>query len=276
METHLLGYYGGPWAVVEGESLSVYRKMPDGEIVSVELQHAGDPILYEGWWPRKPEKIENIVSGVCLWDGRWQVEFEKSKGNPPGRRSLALPKEREEAYQRISMGKVVTRMYLPYEPGEYHRRLIVWQAKKFKELKPKKILYHLPLDEYRRFIYKFEFESGCEIPSAYQTLLKFYEAIKSLVEKSFSGIDSEVIFINPWQMDTVNSETESFSEPYLRPQAFGIPADSLCGVEDLVELRLSYEAQKIRNVCVPVLVAVIGLPSPYLDKTLTSVQTLEL
>ena len=94
--------------------------------------------------------------------------------------------------------------------------------------------------------------------------------------ESLADIDSEIIFINPWQMDTVSSEIESFSEPYLHPEAFGIPADSICGVEDLVELRLSYETQKTRNLCIPVLVAVLGLPSPYLDKTLTGVQTIEL
>jgi hypothetical protein len=55
---------------------------------------------------------------------------------------------------------------------------------------------------------------------------------------------------------------ESFLKPYLRAC---YDHNSWLGVEELVELRLSWEAARRTGRFLPVLVGVLGIPHPYID-----------
>ncbi len=254
------------------------RVMPQGDVVSVQLSRTDNAVAYEGWWPSEPRGERSILlTGICLWDARWQVEFEKAgRGNPPARRSLALPAEREDVYRRLTAGSRVQKIYYPHSLNAYHDILISWQKEKIDALRPKKVLYHLPLVEYHRFIQELELGVGTPLPVLHASLERFAHNVREKIIDRFGSVmpEKRLEFLETTQSDP----NESFLEPYMYPERFGIRREDLVAMEDLVELRLSYEAQK-RNAAarpIPALYGVLRIPPPYKNKELTEVGIISL
>lgn len=233
-------------------------------------------VRFEGWWPSKPPEVKNVISGICLWDGRWQVEFEKKgKGNPPARRSLAFPRDRSLAYEKIGeYGDRVSKIYLPEEPSTYHTKLIAWQAEKYREFAPETVFYHIPIPEYHFFLRDLERLVG-SLPEAHEALDNFSAKVKTLIDEAFSFLGERLHLIDPSSLPGGRFPTDSFLMPYTDPEKCGIPREGLCGIEDIVEVRLAIEAGEYINT-IPVLVGVIDVPSPYSDKSLASVKIIDM
>jgi len=96
MQDHYFPYPG--WRISLKNSEAIRRV--DDEIIKIRLLKTGE--LLEGWWPSIPrDKKTAMITGICLWDARWQVEFEHiNKNNPPARRSLTLPPRERECYKK--------------------------------------------------------------------------------------------------------------------------------------------------------------------------------
>ena len=231
------------WAVEQDGNSSSFRAtrtMPDKDIVNVRLQ-AGHSALYEGWWPFSAEGRSVAISGVCLFDKAWRLQFApRGKGNPPAVRTLALPSGRDEAYRWLREGRCAEKLFVPVAPGRYHEALIRWQASEFLRLQPRRILYHVPLDEYRRYIGELEELLGRSLPVLRDRLEAFTHQVITLLTEACGGFVDRLELIRPLQCGATDTE-ESYLFPYLRPDAFGATVDDLYGIEDLTELSLSYQ-----------------------------------
>ena len=262
------------------------RKMPDGNIITIGLVPSSNPwALYEGHWQNvSNDDQKTVISGVCLWDARWQVEFlsAKTKNPPIVRRSLALPSGRDDIYLRLATAQRIIKMFCPLGLGMYHTRLIKWQSEKLQELPCERILYHVPLDEYHDYIEALEARLGIPIPSAHDQLDKFAQKIHDYIQDQFGSLLCKLEFIKPMRLGARNPE-EAFLFPYSRPEKFSAAPEKVLGVEDLIEIPLSYEAWQNRDQWnaarispVPIVGAIIGIPTPYFNKELQDVETIEL
>ncbi|TAK96096.1 hypothetical protein EPO05_02560 [Patescibacteria group bacterium] len=255
------GNYGS-WTIAGDEA---FLRLDESS--RVKLAPSQDGVLLEGWWG-EARRLGAVISGVCLMDGSWQMEFaQQDKRNPPARRSLALTLDRERAYGKAKKGGV-TKLLVPRVPGGYHRSLIRWQAKKFAALCPERILYHLPIDEYHLFIEEMEASMGRRVTEMHEALESFgQETLKFLNEALVAaGVDpGKVELIHPLSLGAKGAN-ESFGFPYLKPEAFKLDLKSLAGVEDLVELRISLAAEKEQGWRIPVFCGVLDLPHPYCAK----------
>lgn len=236
---------------------------PKGSI-RVPLQRSPNGVLYEGWWPKRPQfRPEVFLTGICLWDALWTLEFAPKNGFS-AKRSPALPQERNDAFDRLARGERVIGIIAPTMLGAYHQLLIMWQVEKARQLDPKRILYHVPIKEYHRYIADLEGKLG-PLPLLHECLDEFAREVKNAILKAFQH--REIEFISPMDKGA-RTPVESFKLPYLRPELFGIrPKTRLIGVEDLVEVGLSASAHEETRVGpTPVLAAVLGIPHPYLNK----------
>lgn len=146
--------------------------------VSLALDEAHG--VYEGQWPQGCSIPKNpiIATGTCLWDGRWVIEFApKGKVLPPAR-PLALGAHRDKAYAKLREGYRPAAIYVPRAPGEYHRRLIGWQARQLQRLQPERILYHLPLREYQIYIDMLEQELQHGLAGLYEETARRLRSLK--------------------------------------------------------------------------------------------------
>jgi hypothetical protein len=222
-------------------SFQATRTMPDTDIVSVQLE-AGRTALYEGWWPFPAEGRSVAVSGVCLFDKAWRLQFApRGKGNPPAVRTLALPSGRSEAYGWLRQGRRAEQLFVPVAPGRYHEALIRWQVSEFLRLRPQRILYHIPLDEYRWYVGDLEELLGRSLPTLRDRLDAFTKQVLALLTEACGELANRLEFIRPMQCGAASPDV-SYLFPYVRSDAFGVTVDDLYGIEDLTELGLSYEA----------------------------------
>ncbi|MBI4120317.1 MAG: hypothetical protein HY454_02520 [Parcubacteria group bacterium] len=275
----------GSWEI-DPSANTATRKMPDGNIITISLVPNPNPwALYEGYWQDVSGADQNtVISGVCLWDARWQVEFRpaKTKNAPIVRRSLALPSGRDDIYLRLATAQRITKMFCPLGLGIYHIRLIKWQSEKLRELSCEQILYHVPLDEYHDYIATLESRLGIPIPSAHDQLDKFAQKIHDYIQDQFGPLSRKLEFIRPMRLGAKNPE-EAFLFPYSQPEKLFAAPEKVLGVEDLIEIPLSYEAWKNRNQWnamrtspIPIIGAIIGIPTPYFNKELQDIEAIEL
>ncbi len=254
------------WLVASGV---IERTMPDGGVVHVStLPDAA--VAAAGWWGTENLRPEYCLSGGCLFDARWQLQFPaQNKGHQGAVRTLSLPRERDDAYARLKKGQTPLALHLPKGPGVYQQTLIRWQAAVFRRLQPTQILYHLPTDEYRVYIQEMEQHLGYAVPAAYTQLDQLAVSIRALMVREFgAALMARVRFVRPMHTHGVKDTTQSYLHPYLFPELYGITPANTVGVEDLVELRLAYEAWRMRGHQISVYAAALALPPPYADKTL--------
>jgi hypothetical protein len=234
--------------------------------VSLTVHQVENGIL-EGDWGEIGQR-NYAVSGACLFGANWIVEFAKiGKDGGGAKRTLALPKERNDVYKKIKKGNKVSAVYLPQEPNAYHRLLIDWSMDRLSKLNPKRVLYHLPLWEYRQFIAEFEHRSGLGIPEAYNVLESFFQKTTALVEATASRYGIVLEFINPMRDFGITDPVESFGLPYFYPEKYGILPKDIFGVEDLVELKIALMAKERFNREIPMRLAVLAVPHPYFSRS---------
>lgn len=220
--------------------------------------------MQEGWWGN-PTQGKDLVTGICIFDARWSLEFDNGK-EAGAKKSLSLPREREKAFKMIKKGRGVKTINIPTELGRYHRMMIQWQVEKIFQLAPRRILYHLPVGEYEIFVQELEEVVGKKLPQLYNLLQDLSSKIKASFLDSLTriGIDAKrVEFINPLEMGAQNTD-DSFGFPYMFPHVFGMSVENMMGVEDLVELRILLRAKEERGHSIPVLCAVLEVPHPYM------------
>ena len=235
--------YGG-WEVCEASRTATARFGEQDVAVDLSCGRANG-VVYQGLYGRDPTKDSRpitVVTGLCLWDARWIAEFAvEGKGgskNPPARRSIALPSERNAVFERLSQGRRIAIIETPLEPGPYHAQLARWQAARISELNPEQILFHLPVDEYHQYIEDLQRAMGWrELETVHQALDDYAEVARQLVERTLGSLYERVTFVRPLQMGARSVE-ESWVMPYADPLRFGGSRHAqIVGVEDLVELR---------------------------------------
>lgn len=232
--------------------------------LKIPLKRSESGVLYEGWWPKQPQaKPEVVLTGICLWNASWALGFASKTGSSV-RRSPALPREREDAFNRIARGERVLEVVIPTELCVYHKLLIDWQVRKIGQLRPGRVLYHLPAQEYHQYIRDLEAKLG-SLPQLHEQLDGFVCKARIAIQEAFRA--TEIEFISPMN-NGARTPMDSFLLPYLSPHLFGIlPKTRVVGVEDLVEVGLSASAFERTNMGpTPVLAAVLALPHPYLNR----------
>eukprot|EP00931_Biecheleriopsis_adriatica_P013410 TRINITY_DN1147_c0_g2_i4.p1 TRINITY_DN1147_c0_g2~~TRINITY_DN1147_c0_g2_i4.p1 ORF type:complete len:620 (-),score=103.67 TRINITY_DN1147_c0_g2_i4:210-2069(-) len=219
-----------------------------------------EAIPYQGWWPREPAEAPKVVlAGCCLFDGRWKARcFPRGKGNPPAVKSLSSSTRRDELFARLKKGHKVECVFVPSGLGEYHRRVIRWQAEALKALQPEKVVYHLPVQEYHHYIDDFEAHLGVRVPRMHELLDEFGEAVKTEVVTYLSPFTDTICFIEPMTNHGCECPNDSFLWPYLNVHEFG-DARTVAGLEDLPEMYLSSSASKQTGMTIPVLCGVLAV-----------------
>lgn len=264
-----MGKYGDWTITVDGDT-AVAEKWLNGNALSLRLARV-DGQSYdclEGWWPHLPTNIQCVIGGICLWCHRWTVYFEAfDSKSQPARRYPASEIDRKEVVERIlkgGKGSQVTHMDVPIEPRAYHVRTIERQARAAREFEVGEIYYHVPVTEYHRYIAEIEAALGRQLPELHALLDQFAEKIRKLILEKFAGI--KVIFIDPTPFSNGDSNG-SFVFPYWYPELLGIDPDGLVGLENMVEVRLSWEALQRGGSLVPVYAIATGIPYPYREKS---------
>ncbi len=241
----------GSWEVDENGVVS------NGDI-SIDTKNS-DKFIAVGDYGNKYDYHNTAISGICLLDATWSVQF--STG---GIRSIALPLDRQRVCNRISnRGFEVTKVIFPTELSMYHTKLIEFVSDSIVELQLYKLLYHIPTDEYKMYVATLEKIIGKSIPGAYDIIDMFSDKIKKyfiakMNELGFSSFE----VINSMQNGITDPE-QSYLSPYVNPTAFGATEKNIYAIEDLVELKIAFEAEKICGYKVPVHFCVLDIPHPY-------------
>ncbi len=271
---HDHGKYGSfDIAATEGGLWVATRKIGDEEI-AVPLTRCANGASFQGWWGERPTRVHTAITGVCLWGCNWVVEFEPlARNGKPARKSLALPYSRDEAYERLHKGQRATTLYVPREPSAYHWRLISWIAETLKEFDPARVLMHVPGPEYHGYHAEFERRLGHGVSEGHESLDRFVKRIMEMIMDAIpSWLFSRITFVNPFRLGVTDS-VDSYVLPYAAPERFGVTdLATLVGVEDMVEVRLAYEARARTGRMIPILCGVLKeegeANSPYLDNSL--------
>lgn len=260
----MIGKYA-TWIIEENFAKRVINKT----LIEIPLTNSNSEFAFkEGILGKIPQKIDLVISGICLWDARWQVHFKpKNKANPGAKRSIALPSERKDAFERIKNGQEIEKIFIPLNPGVYHLKLLRWQVEKLKELNPRKIVYHVPIEEYHIYIRQLEELVKYPLDILHLALEDFYKKILKMIEKFTKELNISNFEI---LSGICQDPEESFLFPYLYPEKFGSEKSFTLGVEDFVELRLSIEAQKITKRLIPVIGVILEIPHPYMNKSTDS------
>ncbi|MDP2630556.1 MAG: hypothetical protein Q8P56_04060 [Candidatus Uhrbacteria bacterium] len=187
--------------------------------------------------------------------------------SPAARRYPSSEIDRKEVVERIKKGgkgSQITHMDVPVFSREYHRRTIERQARAARELGIREMFYHLPVAEYHGYIREIEEALGRSLPELHELLEQFANEIRNLVLEKFIGI--QVAFIDPTPF--ANGDPNGFFVlPYRHPELFGIEAEGLVGIENLVEVHLSYEALHQGGLLIPVYAIATGATYPYREKS---------
>lgn len=237
----------------------------NGSTIQVRLLPTGNGIFGEGWWPVRPSTPPtSMITGVCLWDGRWRVKFKKrSSGNPGATRVLAYPLERADAYLKLEKGHELESISIPSAPGPYHEKMVAWIGHKARELEVKEVFCHVPLLEYVHYIKTLEEKMGQKLPQLHRALQPFAHQIFDALKKQLKGTPAKIHFLNPMQLGAETPE-ESYLWPYLYPERFGISTENLVGCEDMMELKILLKAREVGNSPVKAVYGcILGLPHPY-------------
>jgi hypothetical protein len=199
------------------------------------------------------------ISGVCLFDARWSVEF--SSG---GVRSIALPLDRLRVQERIQERNFeVSRVIFPLTLTSYHTKLLRFVSDVVAESKPDKLLFHIPKIEYQIYIQNLEKLIGKEIPKAQSILDEFVEKVESLFLAEMKRIDFEHFELIRPMCCGASSTEEAYSLPYQHPEVFGASKEMIYAIEDLVELKIALLTEQNLGYTVPVKFCVLDIPHPY-------------
>ncbi len=219
------------------------------------------------------QKTKFIISGVCLFDGRWKISTEAAKPHKNDGLSILSPAsnlEREKLYKKLENGAKVIDIQYPTDISlKYHERLINWQlmvAKKAKFLE--KMVVHIPRAEYHTYID--ELENRVRINSYFNAKMKrifgnMHDTVDEMSEKIWdmyqkdAKIQEKVEFISPFEK--TNDPVLSYLDPYKNPQKYGLDIEYTIGVEDITEIRLSQDTGNR----IPMVGAILSKEEPYFN-----------
>ncbi len=242
------------------DGIAYWEQDPDIKIKTGDSASAH--CYLEGFWKpegcKNPDEYNVAVTGMCIW-GEHDCVFRfmpLCKGNSGATRSLANPKEHKDLLKRVSNGQKVEKVSISENPfGDYHLRLLGWQADSVSFYGIKKLYYALPVDEYMVTLSKLKkhFPVKCVDEISH----KLHDHYKQLKEKITETIDAEVEFIHPMRLGKM-TQTESYTWPYRN-------LDIDLGIEEMNEIRIVYQAMKEGAAIPPVLLGILKIPDPYND-----------
>lgn len=238
------------WSIQEGYAIA-------GKII-LPIMQSGKNVLFEGMKGEISLAHDTVISGVCLFGADWCVKFASG-----AIRSVALPLERARVESRIKKGGVVEKVFFPIELTAYHIKLIDFVVDTVAETNPRKVLFHIPTEEYKRYINDLEVLMQQSIPGANDVLEKFVLKVKQYFIQAMMKIGFQNYhFIEPMKCGAKNPE-ESYCLPYAHPEIFGSQKGSVYAIEDLVEIKIALEVEKNYGYCIPVKYCVLDIPHPY-------------
>mgnify|MGYP001577306683 CR=1 FL=1 len=96
---------------IAGFEVSMASAFSKSYNISLKSCHLNNPspIRWEGLYGEIPSKIDHMITGICLWDSRWKIEFyNKKKASDPGAvKVLSLEIPRNEAHKYINEGRKI-------------------------------------------------------------------------------------------------------------------------------------------------------------------------
>ncbi|OGY82481.1 MAG: hypothetical protein A3F54_05820 [Candidatus Kerfeldbacteria bacterium RIFCSPHIGHO2_12_FULL_48_17] len=252
------------WSLVNSTEPLHGRLEWQGQTIKVPLEEA-KTVLYEGYYPQKPNfQPEAILTGICLWDARWQIFFKPyGKGSPVGaRKKLGLQKDREEAIGKLVVGRKIEGIQLPSNLSSYHIIMCRWIGEICRQEKITQVFCQIPDAEYHIYIKEVETALGAEMPVLHQQLDVYSDMVKAALIKSLDGV-VEVTWLQALQAGASNPQ-ESYIWPYAHPEKFGMKPEKTIAVEDLTELKIFLGAEMNgKSRITSVKVGVLGIPYPY-------------
>lgn len=152
-------------------------------------------------------------------------------------------------------------MHVPKGLGEYHSRLISFQAEAVRRMRPELLVYHLAQREYHMYISELEVQLGQQLPQVHQLLDEFVEDFRAAVMQALEPHVGSLRFIQPVEEFDVTDQVESYLYPYLHVEDFGVSPERVAAVEDLREVHLAHSAWQRCGTLVPVFAGVLDVPN---------------
>jgi len=240
-------------------SWKIYDKTAAFRNIEVKLVDDED-VFASGCYGKILQQHDTAIAGVCLFDANLCVKFETG-----AIRTVARGGDRKHVGERIqNKGIEVIEVIFPTQLSTYHKDCINFLAKTVKEFGTDRLLYHIPVDEYKIYMSDLENLIGKSISGANDIVEVFAENIKQyfIAKMQEVGFDN-FEFIRPMRLGAKTPE-ESYSFPYVKPELFGAMKHNIYAIEDLVELTITMMANEICGCNVPVKFYVLDVPHPYM------------
>ncbi len=225
-------------------------------------------VLCEGYWPFRPTfEPKCILAGTCLYTAAWSVHFAATgEGSVPRPLSLGLPGDLKRIEKMLKQRRPITVLQLPTQPGNYHRRLITWQAEvlaRFPSIET--VYYTLPVHDYHGYILHFETALGQSLPGLHVALEGYMQSIQAFMQQVWGAQIAKVRYDFPGSPELKKANTSS-RENDLQLYLRAVDQERVMGMEDLPEVALSHEVARRSGVLIPCAVSVLDLPDPYLAR----------
>ncbi|XP_065643130.1 uncharacterized protein LOC136074719 [Hydra vulgaris] len=219
-------------------------------------------ILWEGLYGKIPSSIDHMVSGVCLWDCRWKIEFynRKKLSDPGAVRALSLSITRNEVFKFIKEGTKVKSITVPKGLSRYHKLYLNWLKESVQKIKVKHIFMHIPLDEYHFYIRELENHLNKSLPYIHKCLDYFGQEIMKEVRFILEQSKVKYTFLNPMSDFNVSCPIQSYRYAY-NELTEKYPGEEFFALEDLREFKL-LTGSKVTNG----IFSILDHPNPYCDK----------
>ena len=170
---------------VAGFEINKAKAMAFSKSFNISLnQHSSNQssstVMWEGLYGQVPETIDHMITGICLWDSRWKIEFlNKKKASQPGAvKVLSLEIPRTQALEFLDEGRTVKNFIVPRDIGKYHSIYLSWLQESIPKLNVKHIFMHVPETEYHLYIKDLEVKMKRPLPELHQNLSIFAEKVR--------------------------------------------------------------------------------------------------
>lgn len=220
-------------------------------------------IKWEGLYGEIPPVINNMLTGICLWDSRWKIEFiNKKKESEPGAvKVLSLEIPRKEAHKFINEGRRVKSLTIPIDLGRYHTCYLKWLNQTIGKLTIDHIYIHVPINEYHVYINEIEDQLKRPLPEIHDHLQEFGDNVKNRIKEIVNKAGIRHTFLDPMKDYNIKNPVDSYKFAYnILPAKF--PKENFFAFEDISEFKLVTDSL-VKNG----MFGVFDYPDPYLDKT---------
>ena len=221
------------------------------------------PVKWEGIYGEIPLSIDNMITGICLWDSRWKIEFlNKKKVSQPGAvKVLALENTRNDAISFIKEGRQIKNITIPRNLGRYHNYYLEWLSSSVKKLNIRHIFMHIPITEYHFYISELEVQMQKALPELHDHLEVFGNSLKAKAKEIMESANVRHTIIDPMKQYNVRNPIESYKFTYNQLPVIH-PKENFFAFEDISEFKL-VSGSPVKNG----IFAVFDNPDPYAIKT---------